>query len=258
MANISFIGAGNVAWHLAQALEDAGHSILQVYSRDVLHAKELTRHLYDTQAVNALDFSQSAAELFIIAVPDDAVFDIVEHTIFPAHAVVCHTSGTLPLTTLRKFPHRGVFYPLQTFSKHRRMDMQKVPFCLEASNDPTEEILVALAQSISKTVYLVSSEERKVLHIGAVFACNFTNHLIALSKEILEKEGLEFSLLKPLIEETLAKALTVTDPATVQTGPAIRGDEHTIQQHLRYLKDNPLQQKLYKLLTESIQGITKK
>ncbi len=257
VAHITFIGAGNVAWHLSQALEDAGHTLVEVYSRNLSHARELAKHLYDAQAVNSLDFSQSQAEVFIIAVPDDAVFDIAEDTIFPEKATVFHTSGTLPLATLKKFRNRGVFYPLQTFSKSRRMDMQKVPFCLEASNDQTEELLVALAQSISKTVYLVSSEERKVLHIGAVIACNFTNHLLAVSKQIVEAQGLEFDLLKPLIEETLTKALAAEDPALVQTGPAIRGDEQTIQQHLRFLREQPLQQKIYKLLTESIQSLKK-
>jgi predicted short-subunit dehydrogenase-like oxidoreductase (DUF2520 family) len=257
MADLTFIGAGNVAWHLAQALEDAGHSIREVYSRDIRRARELAHHLYDAQAVHSLDFSGSQAETFVIAVPDDAVFDVLEDTIFPAGSIVCHTSGTLPLATLKRITNRGVFYPLQTFSKSRPVEVSKVPVCLEASNTQTEEILVALAQSISKTVYLVSSEERKVLHVGAVFACNFTNHLLAISKQIVETEGLEFDLLKPLIEETLNKALAATDPAAVQTGPAIRGDEHTIQQHLRFLKEDPLRQKLYKLLTESIQGIGK-
>ncbi|MDJ1483271.1 DUF2520 domain-containing protein [Cytophagaceae bacterium YF14B1] len=257
MAKLSFIGAGNVAWHLAQALEDAGHSIRQVYSRDIRHAKELTRNLYDAQAVNTLDFTDSDADIFFITIPDDAVERIADSCILPESAILCHTSGTLPLVTLRPFPDRGVFYPLQTFSKSRHVDVQKVPFCLEASNDRTEEFIVALAQSISKTVYLVSSDERKILHIGAVFACNFSNHLMAIARDIVEREGLEFSLLKPLIEETFTKALAVDNPATVQTGPAIRGDEQTISNHVRYLKDQPLQQRIYKLLTESIQDMGK-
>ncbi len=254
MANLAFIGAGNVAWHLAQALEDAGHTVLEIYSRHIRHAKELTRHLYDAQPVDSLDFSQSRSEIFLIAVPDDAVFRVLEDTIFPPGVTICHTSGTLPLTTLKRFPNRGVFYPLQTFSKSRPMDMSKVPFCLEASNEATENQLVAVAQSISQTVYLVNSDERKVLHIGAVFACNFTNHLMAVARQMVEKEGLEFTLLKPLIEETLTKALSVDDPATVQTGPAVRHDDQTIREHLQHLKREPLRQKIYKLITDSIQS----
>ncbi len=254
MSIITFIGAGNVAWHLAQALEDVGHRIAEVYSRNVSHAQELCRHLYDTQATHTLDFSESPSDVFVIAVKDDAVAEVTDSLILPPSATVYHTSGTLPLAMLRRFPNRGVFYPLQTFSKSRHIDIERVPFCLEASNPTTEQELVALAQSISKTVYLVSSDERKVLHIGAVFACNFTNHLLSMAKQVVENEELEFDLLKPLIEETIAKALATHDPATVQTGPAIRGDSQTIQKHLLYLKDQPLTQKIYKLLTESIQS----
>jgi len=252
LATITFIGAGHVAWHLAQALEDAGHSILEIYSRNSRHAQQLAEHLYDAQPVHSLNFADSHADVFIIAVPDDAVPSVVETAVFPVGAIICHTSGTLPLAAFKTLPNCGVFYPLQTFSKNRPVMVNRVPFCLEASNETTENILVAIAQSISQTVYLVSSEERKILHIGAVFACNFTNHLLVLARLIVEKEHLEFDLLKPLIEETFAKALATEDPATVQTGPAIRGDAQTIASHLKYLKANPVHQKIYKLLTESI------
>lgn len=254
MPTLTFIGAGNVAWHLTQALEDAGHRIAEVYSRELSHAQQLCRQLYDTQPTTSLDFSKSPSEIFIISVKDDAVAAVADQLIVPQGVTIYHTSGTLPLAVLKRFPNRGVFYPLQTFSKSRPLDIERVPFCLEASHPATEQQLVTLAQSISKTVYLVSSEERKILHIGAVFACNFTNHLFSIARQLVEKENLEFELLKPLIEETVAKALATDDPAKVQTGPAIRHDVQTIQHHLRYLKEQPFNQKIYKLLTESIQS----
>lgn len=252
VSNITFIGAGNVAWHLAQALEDAGHTLVEIYSRNAAHAAALARQLYDVQPVNSLDFTGSRAGIFILAVPDGAGLAVLKDTILPPGATICHTSGTLPLSLLKDFPNRGVFYPLQTFTKNRKLDVSRVPFCIESDRELTEKTLVALAQSLSKTVYLVSSDERKVLHVGAVFACNFTNHLLRVAKDLVEAENLEFDLLKPLIEETFAKVLAAANPADVQTGPAIRGDEQTIQSHLKYLKNFPLQQKIYQLLTESI------
>jgi predicted short-subunit dehydrogenase-like oxidoreductase (DUF2520 family) len=172
---------------------------------------------------------------------------------------VVHTSGSQPLSILHLPPGvaTGVFYPLQTFSKSRTIDMATVPFCLEADNPATEMLLTAIAQRLSRTVYLVSSQERKVLHTGAVFACNFANHLWALAKRLVEKEGLEFELLHPLMQETLAKALEVNDPAQVQTGPAIRHDLRLMQTHLDYLANQPENRELYRLLSESIMKLGK-
>lgn len=251
--SISLIGAGNVAWHLAQALENAGHQIREVYSRRVQQAEGLANKLYDAQVVATLDFSGSAATVFLLCVPDDALTAVVEQIILPDNeAILCHTSGTQPGEILLGYPNTGVFYPLQTFSKSRRLDVSTTPFCIEASNSQTEKILVEIAQSISQTVYLVSAQERKVLHIGAVFACNFTNHLLAIAKEILDREDLEFDLLKPLIKETFEKALTAPDPNLVQTGPAARGDYQTLQSHLAYLQDQRNKKAIYESVTENI------
>jgi predicted short-subunit dehydrogenase-like oxidoreductase (DUF2520 family) len=201
-----------------------------------------------------LDFSRSRANIFIIAVPDDIVPEIAQNAAFPPDATVCHTSGTLPLTVLKRFPKRGVFYPLQTFTKGRPLDLSAVPFCIEAADAGTEKQLSTLARSVSRSVHLMDSEQRKALHLGAVFAGNFTNHLLALSKRIAEENNLAFDLLKPLVAETVAKALAAQDPATVQTGPAVRRDEQTIKRHLQALRKHALWRKIYRLLTESIQA----
>lgn len=261
--NISFIGAGNVGWHLAQALEQAGHHIVEVYSRDIANTRKLVNKLYDTQVATHLDFSESATELIILTIPDDALSAVVSELVLPENCIVVHTSGIQSLQKLTQLietysdvpAHTGVFYPLQTFSKNVPIDFTEVPLCIEAADNYTEKKLIDLANDISRVIYLVSSEERQILHIGAVFACNFTNHLLAISKRILDKERLEFNLLKPLICETIRKALEATDPAQVQTGPARRGDSQTIEKHLGYLSQYPAWEGLYETLTESIRHL---
>ncbi|MFN4145590.1 MAG: Rossmann-like and DUF2520 domain-containing protein [Runella sp.] len=257
---ISFVGAGNVAWHLAQALEQAGHHIIEIFSRHKSHARSLAHKLYDTQVVSDLDFSESEAEVIILAVPDDAHASVMSQIVLPENCLLVHTSGTKSLSHLEELveiysdvpAQTGVFYPLQTFSKEVAIDFSKVPICIEASSHEAEQILVQLAHDLSDVVYLMTSQERKVVHLAAVFACNFTNHLLAISKQLLEREQLEFELLKPLISETIRKALQAPDPALVQTGPARRGDYRTIEAHLDYLQTSPDWQRLYEMLTEGI------
>lgn len=259
---ISFVGAGNVAWHLAQALELAGHHIIEVFSRDARNARRLVNKLYDTYVVPDLDFAESSAELIILAVADDALKDVVSRLVLPENCTVVHTSGTKSLEELRQLieiysdvpAQTGVFYPLQTFSREIPIQFSDVPMCIEASHPQTEQSLISLAQDISNVVYLMNSEERRILHVAAVFACNFTNHLLAISKRILDAEHLEFDLLKPLIRETIRKALEAPDPAVVQTGPARRGDQQIIEKHLEYLERYPAWQGLYEVLSESIKS----
>jgi predicted short-subunit dehydrogenase-like oxidoreductase (DUF2520 family) len=255
--NISFIGAGNVAWHLAQALDNAEHIVQQVYSRRLQSAVQLADKLYKAEATQSLDFSESKAIVFFIAVPDQEVATLVSQLKLPPHAILVHTSGTLPIEVLAAFKNRGVFYPLQTFSKTKAVYIPQVPFCIEASNPETEEVLVSLAQNVSRTVYLVNSAERKVLHLAAVFACNFTNHLLAIAYQITLQENLEFALLEPLIRETINKALSGENPATVQTGPAVRNDTGTMQSHLDYLTHSPEQMEIYKLMSQNIQKVSR-
>lgn len=253
----AIIGAGNVAWHLSQALENAGYPICEVYSRTAAHAVELAERMYGATVNPDLDFSESEARLFFLTIKDDALEQVASQISFPPDSIVVHTSGSKSLEELRQSVffdtvNTGVFYPLQTFSKSKKVDFSTVPICIEACNEEVEHILVEIGQSISQIVYVVNSDERRVLHVAAVFACNFTNHLFALSKDILEKENLEFELLKPLIWETVEKALQADHPANVQTGPAKRNDQKIIDQQINYLENNPEAQTIYQLLTESI------
>ncbi|GAA4411237.1 DUF2520 domain-containing protein [Nibrella viscosa] len=260
---ISFIGAGNLAWHLAPALENAGHQINEVYSRRQQSARQLVGILYDAHLQPDLNFADSSSELFILAVPDDSIEAICTEMVLPENAILVHTSGSKPLSILQQFvevysdvPVRtGVFYALQTFSKGQPLlEFEQIPLCIEASDKATEEQLVQLGQQVSTIVYLVNSAERKVLHLAAIFACNFANHLLALAKDLTDAENLEFDLLKPLIAETFRKALSAAHPAEVQTGPARRGDQTIMVAHAEYLAAHqPQWLPIYRLLSESIE-----
>jgi predicted short-subunit dehydrogenase-like oxidoreductase (DUF2520 family) len=257
-----FIGAGNLAWHLAPAFENAGYPVEAVYSRQLNHARQLTARLYDARPVSSLNFADSAARLFVLAVPDDAFETVCRQLVLPEQATLVHTSGSQPLARITQLMtlysdvpvKTGVLYALQTFSRGQSpLDYAEIPLCLEADDDETETQLVTLGQELSNTVYVVNSAERKVLHLAAVLACNFTNHLLGLAKDLTDAEGLEFSLLQPLILETVRKALAANHPAEVQTGPARRNDTGTLDAHRKLLALNPLLLAVYNVLTDSIQ-----
>ncbi|WP_020526268.1 Rossmann-like and DUF2520 domain-containing protein [Flexithrix dorotheae] len=252
---VAFVGAGNVAWHLSQAFQKAGCKITEVYSQNIENARALCEKLNSGTAKNELDFSESKAQLIVISVKDDALTDLVKQLKLPqvTQPIVVHTSGSQPLSIISdSLPSAGVFYPLQTFSKRKEIDLSRSPVLIESNKVKDKGLLLELAKRISNYVEEVDSSARTSLHIAAVFACNFSNHLFAIAKEILNKKGLNFNLLEPLIEETVYKAFSHS-PKAGQTGPAIRKDEEIIQKHLLALKENASYQQLYELLTRSIQ-----
>lgn len=258
---ISFVGAGNVAWHLAQAFENAGHWICEVYSRDSQKARQLAAELYDSEIQPDLNFSDSEAEIIVLAVSDDALESVIQRIVFPENAIVVHTSGTRSLADLQKlveihsdvYVHTGVFYPLQSFSKNIAMNYREIPLCIESRHEQIEAILLKLAKSVSDHVQRIDSDERFIIHVAAVFANNFVNHLLSISHDLLGREKLNFDLLKPIIATTVQKALDSGNPAAGQTGPARRGDWATTARHLQYLQDiNPEWTDLYRLMTEQI------
>ncbi|UFH56125.1 Rossmann-like and DUF2520 domain-containing protein [Spirosoma sp. KNUC1025] len=258
---ISFIGAGNLAWHLAPALENAGHHINEVYSRQLQHARQLVSNLYDAHTHSELNFADSPSTLFVLAVPDDALEDVCSRLVLPEQATLVHTSGSKSLQSLEQWMDiysdvpvkTGVFYALQTFTKGQPfMAFEEIPLCIESTDKATEDALVQLGQDVSNIVYLITSEERRTLHVAAVLACNFTNHLLALAHDLTTQNGLEFDLLRPLITETFRKGLAVNNPANVQTGPARRNDLTTISDHLALLANQPKLAEIYQILTDSI------
>jgi len=250
---ISFIGAGNVAWHLAPALDNAGFKVGQVYSRDQGNAQKLIERLYEAEWQPDLDFSDSPSKLFFITVKDSAIEDIATEIVLPENAVVVHTSGSQPLSILGYLPTEniGVFYPLQTFTKTRKIHFKEIPVCIEGQNNETYTLLQSVAESISDNVYRVDSIDRKTLHLAAVFACNFTNHLYTVARQLLERKGLDFEMFLPLIHETVNKSLEI-GPENSQTGPAIRKDMTVIEDHLQYLSYDEQLSRIYRNLTEHI------
>lgn len=251
MARITLIGSGNVATQLGLGLAKAGHTIETVYSRTKEHAAALATLLNGTIAPDT-DFRQSQSELFIVAVNDQSIETLVQAVLLPPQAIIAHTSGSVAMQVLHQFPRHGVFYPLQTFTKGKEINFTEVPFGIEASEEETYRTLAAIASTLSPHVQSISSAQRKILHVAAVFACNFTNYLLSVSETILEKENLDFGLMKPLVDETIRKAFAI-GPDKAQTGPAFRGDEVIMQQHLHYLQTQPVFQQLYKQLSEGIQ-----
>lgn len=262
MIDIALIGAGNVAWHLGHALESAGFSVREVYSRSFQRAADLAETFYASRPTDELDFRDSVAEVFFLVVSDQAMEDVCHQIQLPEDALVVHTSGALPMSILTDILHHhrgldvevGVFYPCMTFTRGKSLDFKKVPILVEAENEEELAFLKKIGDQIGKEAQEISSEDRKTLHVAAVFACNFTNHLWAVSQSLVESENLSFDLLKPLIAETTRKALASAHPAEVQTGPAVRGDESTLATHRRLLQEDADFLTLYDVLTESIQA----
>lgn len=250
--DISIVGAGNVAWHLTKALEDAGHHIHEVYSRNEKNAEALVKKLYSTNATSSLDFSKSKASLFIIAVSDDAIEELAADLLLPDNATVVHTSGSAPLEAFGNTArHYGVFYPFQSFSKSRIVDFKDIAVFVEASDKETSKMLLKLGQTISNKVLQMNGDKRQALHISAVFASNFTNHLLFIAKQVAIANKIDFELLEPLIIETVNKGLEI-GPEKSQTGPAARGDLKILDQHLSFLEDNKPVQEIYQLLSQHI------
>ncbi len=250
--NISIIGSGNVAWHLAPELENAGHRITEVYSRNLQNAKNLQNRLYHAELNIDLDFSNSQSEIFILCISDDAIEEVAQEIVLPDHAILIHTSGSQSISMLGYAASKnfGVFYPLQTFTKSKRITFEDIPILIESENSFTSKALNKLAKSISKKVLKVSSKNRIAIHIAAVFACNFTNHIFASAEKILTNQGFKFELLRPLIAETINKSLDI-GPKNAQTGPAARGDLKILDKHMAFLEGSE-NQELYRLITEKI------
>jgi predicted short-subunit dehydrogenase-like oxidoreductase (DUF2520 family) len=247
---ITIVGSGNVATHLAAALKNAGHRILQVYSRDMQHAAILAYHV-NALPVNSFADIDHHTDVFIIAVNDDAIQEVAEQ-LAPFNRLMVHTSGTTGMDALTQFTGNcGVFYPLQTFSKTKEVDFKSVPLCIEGADGRILALLAELASTISNHVQTVNSDQRKILHLAAVFACNFTNYLYGVAEKILAEHQLDFGLIRPLILET-AEKVQYRLPAEVQTGPAIRNDQSTMTAHLELLKNHPEFQNLYGSISQLI------
>jgi len=250
--NIAIIGSGNLAWHLAPELENVGQRIVEIYSRNTKNTRSLQKRLYNAEINPSLDFSDSEAEIFILCISDDAIEEVAQEIALPENAIIVHTSGSQPISKLgyAATEHIGVFYPLQTFTKSKRVAFEDIPILIEAENSHTTKVLKKLGKSISKKVLSVNSKDRMAIHVAAVIACNFTNHLFDAADKILKNQGFDFELIKPLIAETMNKSLDL-GPEISQTGPAARGDMETLDKHMEFLKGSKYKD-VYKLMTELI------
>lgn len=246
MIKVSLIGSGNIAQHLLRAFaKTADVEIVQVLART---KTKLLSLIEDEKIVTNYD-AMLPTDVIIIAVSDNAI-EKVSSQITLKNTLVVHTSGTIPMEALDSQNIKGVFYPLQTFSKSKEVDFSEIPIAIEADNEESILLLEKVAQSISNHVQQIDSSQRKALHVAAVFVCNFVNHLYQIGNEICDENELSFDLLKPLIIETAQKIKTLS-PSEAQTGPAKRNDTVTINAHLKFLKDDT-QKEIYKLLTQSI------
>ncbi|MCB2221701.1 MAG: DUF2520 domain-containing protein [Bacteroidetes bacterium] len=254
--NIVLIGAGNVATHLGYALEKGGFQIVQVYSRTKAAAQKLADDLY-TDFTTDLHSIRKDGDLYIISVRDSAVKNIAEQLQIAPNPVV-HTSGSLDLEILKQTSdRRGVFYPLQTFSKSRNTQFKTIPICLEANSEELLAELENMAGKISDHVQRINTERRRILHLAAVFACNFPNFMYTIAEEIVEQGDFNFDILRPLIKETTEKIM-INLPIESQTGPAIRNDQNIMNKHLEMLQAYPAYQKLYEMISREIHENSKK
>lgn len=246
MINVVFLGFGNLNHHLFQALNNAENvAVKQVFNRSFIDSAGILKNIPFTDDISKL----MDADVYIIGIPDDAIAPFSESLPFSDKLIV-HTSGSVGMDQLSGKNKRGVFYPLQTFSKQREVDFKSIPICIEAENTKDVELLRKLGETISENIVEISSEKRLKLHLAAVFVNNFVNHLYTIGSDILDKEKLPFDLLKPLIAETASK-IEMLPPKAAQTGPARRKDQKTIDKHL-HLLENSDNKEFYELFTKAL------
>ena len=252
MKRVVIIGSGNLAEALARAVAESDLKLLQLFARNPERGRTVA-------ALAGCDWTADPealrrdADIYLIAVSDRAVAEVASTLPIPASAAVAHTAGSVPLDAIpERFTRRAVFYPMQTFTKGRRVDFSSIPIFLETSDPTCRAELEAFARELSGTVLWADSAQRGKVHLAAVFACNFANHMYALGEEVVRSAGLDFGVLKPLIAETAAKACDSTSPRDVQTGPAVRNDTATQERHLALRDGNPTLQEIYTQISENI------
>jgi predicted short-subunit dehydrogenase-like oxidoreductase (DUF2520 family) len=260
---IVIIGAGNVAQILGRRIVESGHELIQVFSRTIQHARQFGGMLnamqcngYFTDATDTVDNIRKDGDVYLIAISDDALPEVTKQFHF-GNALTVHTAGAMPMELLETVSaHHGVLYPLQSLRKEMS-GIPTIPLLLDANTSNGYQLLNQFAGTLSPLVMRANNNERLKLHIAAVITGNFTNHLYALAQDYCRKEGVDFSLLFPLITET-ANRLHHYPPDTMQTGPAIRHDIDVIEKHLEMLNDHPLLREVYKTLSVSISTFHKK
>ena len=246
---VVIVGAGSVAYHLTRVLLENTVNVVQVFNRTLSKAQELANN-YNINFTDKISEIEKA-DLYIICTTDKAISEISYYIPFE-DCLVVHTSGSTPLSALKGKYRKGVFYPLQTFSMKRSISSDEIPFLVEAENPEDEFALLELGKRLSSEVYAVNSEKRMKIHMAAIWANNFTNHLYYIASEICKKQDVPFEILKPLIKETADKIEDDVRPFDAQTGPARRDDDAIIKKHLEILESDPKKYQIYQSITESI------
>ena len=248
--HISFIGAGRVGSILCRQLYDAGYKIDLVVSRTEKSGKALAEATSSEWSRNYV--IPKTTDIVIVSVPDNSIESVLDGLKVADQTIIAHTAGSYGLDIFPSgITKKGVFYPLQTFTEGRLINLNEVPFLLESDDQLTEKTLSEVASSLSRNVYFMDAERRRKLHLAAVFLCNFTNHMFTAGSEILREADFDFNMMKPLIDETISKALEI-GPSNSQTGPAFRNDKITLRKHLAMLKGNRVLRDLYEAVSISI------
>jgi predicted short-subunit dehydrogenase-like oxidoreductase (DUF2520 family) len=248
--SISFAGAGRVASALCKRIFAMGFKIDHITSL----SEERGRKLADEcKASWSSDLSfPSSTDIVIVAVPDHDLKAVLENVRCSPGALVAHTAGSFGTDIIPDMiNHKGVFYPLQTFSTGRDVDFEGLPFLLESSDRQSSDILADLVAAVGGRSYFVNTDQRILVHLAAVFICNFSNHMLTLGKQISGKAGVPFDIFYPLLQETTSKAMDL-GPEKSQTGPALRNDRNTIEKHLELLSFSPELRKMYNEISMSI------
>jgi len=250
LKNISFTGAGSVGSTLCREFFKNGYQIDLIVSETEARGKILAESCNSSWS-NKPVFPVST-DLIVVAVPDHRLISVLNSIKCSPRTIVAHTAGSFGINIFpEKLKKRGVFYPLQTFSLGRAVSFQNLPILIESSDDKIFTLLKKLAESTGAEVHRSEKEHRIMLHLAAVFVCNFTNHMLTEGKEVASKSGFSFNILKPLITETISKAMSL-GPEKSQSGPAVRNDNNTIEKHLDLLSFSPELQQLYNEVTQSI------
>jgi len=250
--NIIVLGSGNVACSLVPALKEAGYTILQVFSRSRMSAEALA-YKVGASAVTQPEKVMATADIYLYCLKDDVLSQLQTMTLPFTQGLHIHTSGTMSMSIFEQLGcHQfGVLYPFMTFTKSRRVQMTNVPVFIEYNGRMAEITLRDMANAISNTVEPLTEQRRKALHIAGVFSNNFTNALLSMAESTLVEAGLTKSVLEPIMQETLAKYMSLGAHDS-QTGPAMRGDMNVIEEHINRLEDDRDAQDVYLAITNYI------
>ena len=255
---VVIIGSGNLAEALARAVAKSGLELVQIFARNAERAR-IVAEIAATDWATQPGMLARDADIYLIAVSDRAVEQVAATLPIPEGAAVAHTAGSVPLEAIpARFARRAVFYPMQTFTRGREVDFSVIPIFLETPSAELRPELEAFARELSGTVIWATSEQRARVHLAAVFACNFANHMYAMGERIVRDAGLDFDVLKPLIAETAAKACDARSPLDVQTGPAVRNDLATQARHNDLLSSDLRLKNIYSTISQNIWETSKK